>query len=177
MSQIMQEISRVIDSIVLKKPIYKIKLENGYWGQNIRFKCTSANTTNCDSFISEEVAQHVVYTVDFNSGTVKANLGDNLLCNVKDEMKESLIRFILHHSGSKNPKLTTLYKWYYKLNGRHSTVMGKLNKDEKVTLEDLLFNVWKYTETACGTTASSNNGIKILEFIKAKYEIKLKEMI
>ena len=177
MSQLTEEIDRVVKSIIPRQPIYKLALNQTWRGPSISFKCMSVTTNESDSFITRIVMDDLDTSVDFTTGRVYVTPNRYLQDSVKSTMRDSLASFIYRHSDSKNPKLTTLYRWYYKLHKRYSTAMRELNEGEKAALEDLLFNVWKYTETKCNTASELENGMKILEFVKAKYETQLKGVV
>lgn len=177
MSQLTQEIQEVFDSIVPKKPIYSIKISSGWGGDVIKFNNKTSSTLTSNSFLKDDVVGETRYRVDYNTGVVSKTLDNSANRRIRDDMLQVLINFICRYSGSSNPKLTTLYKWYKAVGGRYEHILNNLPEVEAVKFEDLLFNVWKFTQTSCNTGKQRENAIKILEFINAKYKTQLKGLL
>lgn len=177
MSQLTQEIQEIFGSVVSKRPIYKLTKSSGWRGDSVSFKNTTSSTSTSESFLKNEVMGKINYDIDFNTGTVTKKLDSSIDRRIRSEMLENLIKFICQFSSSSNPKLTTFYKWYKAVGGRYEYIMNNLPDAEADKLEDLFFNVWKFTKTSCNTSDQRKNAIKILEFINAKYELRLKDLL
>lgn len=170
MSQLKEEINSVVDAIIPKQPIYSVKIENNWRGKNIKLTCTNKAIVNSNSFISTLVKHQVVQRINFTTGVVTKHVRADALRDIRDKMTTEIKHFIVKYSNSCNPKLTALYKWYHKLNTAYFRILTELGDDEAIKLDDILFNIWKYIRS---DTVDTKNCIKILKFIKTKYEPKL----
>jgi len=172
-SQLVEEVDNIVSGIIPKKPIYKLKLDNGWGGPSIQFKSITKVETSFDSFIAKDVLGFVGTRVDFVEGITQINISDAVMDSVRSSMTGELLLFIKRNSLSKNPRLTAFYKWYAKVNNRYNRCQHTLSVNEDIEFENLLFGTWKHLSTDVGKK-SSDNVIAVLEFIKAKFEAKLK---
>lgn len=170
MKDLSKEVQEVFDSIETARPVYKLSVRSGWRGDEIRLERVSKHSVKSESFLSDTVMQNTEFAVDFENGVIGKELDKNVYTKIKNEMLSSIVSFVHGHYPSKNPKLTVFYKWFKNLSDRYNSTTSSLDHDEKNRLEDLLFNVYKYIKTSCDTREHRQNCIKILEFIKNKYD-------
>lgn len=163
MSSFEKEIQSVMDAMVVPEPVFTINVAAQHNRITVKKQQSLSNTS--ESIIRDMVMQDT--RLDWSPGEKKYYLRDvSYAESLRWKISTKLANVIYRHHSSKNPRLTSLYKWYN--NGISSSMF-----ERHPELQDVLFEVWKYSESkSLNDTAHKSNVLGILEVTKHKYEKK-----
>jgi hypothetical protein len=167
MSEITKDIEASLKTFQPTKPVFRVS--TGYYG-DIELKRILTPQSTSDDFVTKHViTNRVEIRQVFNKETrthhIKMDSHD-LYSNVIWEMIRFFTSFITKHSEHKNPKLTSLYRWY---NGALNSGSFQNHPD----LESNLWNIYKWLKTEPTITSTvADNALKLLELMRQKYEAK-----
>lgn len=169
MSVILKEVEEALKYFQPSPAVYR--LSSG-WGNSIQFNKILRPHTDDQSFISNMiVGRHGAVEEHLNLKTLKHELSykpHDITNNIRWEVHRYLQSFISRHGGSKNNKLTTLYRWFNGAVAAHTMV-------EHPDLESDLWNIFKWIKSMDvqkTVDAQYAGAIQLLEIIKQRYEAK-----
>lgn len=161
MSVIQQEIERIVASIVVPPPMFTIIKSR----TTLEIKKVDRLHTDIESPIRQSVINSVHLVWNKEALQFDMSLDNGCLTSVRVKILNDINAYITRYHHSRNPKLTSLYRWYNQTMKTHKF-------DTYVGLEDMLYETWKYMQDSKADSKTRANVFGILEVIKQKFEAK-----
>jgi hypothetical protein len=163
MSSLEQEIKSVVDAMVIPEPIFTLSVRTSSNAVAVKKQAALSNTSL--SILSEMIMGEA--RLDWSPKDRRYSLRNTDFAEIiRHRLSAKMASVIYKWHGSKNPRLTSLYKWY-------NIGITSALFDKHPELQDVLFETWKYSQSnSMSDKSHRSNVLGILEVTKQKYERK-----